>query len=313
MAARRLSGAVVALLALALGACATPQSAALIEAPGELPESAAVPGVPFFAQEDYYCGPAALATVLAWSGRSATPEELAERVYTPDRRGTLQSDILTAARREGRLAVPLGSLRDVMAELAAGRPVLVFQNLGLEWYPQWHYAVAVGYDLTRRVITLRSGREAERVTPLDTFERTWARGGHWALAVLPPNQLPANAAEGAALRAAAGLERVGRGPEAAAAYSTILVRWPGSFAALMGLGNVWFGDGDMTGAEVAFRQAIEAAPERAEAWNNLAYVLAAKGRRGDAVAAAREAVRLAPDNEAPYLETLQEVQEVSGG
>jgi hypothetical protein len=36
-------------------------------------------------------------------------------------------------------------------------------------------------------------------------------------------------------------------------------------------------------------------------------VLAAKGRREDARAAAREAVRLSPDNEAPYLETLEEV------
>ncbi len=75
----------------------------------------------------------------------------------------------------------------------------------------------------------------------------------------------------------------------------------------MGLGNVWFGDGDMAGAELAYRQAIDAGPERAEAWNNLAYVLAAKGHRKDAVAAAREAVRLSPGNEATYLETLQEV------
>jgi len=310
MSGRRFPGALLALLVLALGACTTPQTAAVIEAPGDLPAKAAVPDVPFFPQEDYYCGPAALATVLTWSGRQTAPEELAARVYTPERQGTLQNDILAAARREGRLAVPLGSLRDVMAEVAAGHPVLVFQNLALEWYPQWHYAVAVGYDLERQEITLRSGREAERVTSLDTFERTWERGDHWALVVLRPNQLPVSAEKRAVLRAAAGLERAGRGPEAAAAYSTILVRWPGSFAALMGLGNVWFGDGDMAGAELAYRQAIDAGPERAEAWNNLAYVLDAKGHRKDAVAAAREAVRLAPGNEATYLETLQEV---SGG
>ena len=310
MSARRFPGALLAALVLALGACATPQTAAVIEAPGDLPSKAAVPDVPFFPQEDNYCGPAALATVLGWSGVPAEPEQLAARVYTPERQGTLQNDILAAARREGRLAVPLGSLREVMAEIAAGRPVLVFQNLAFAWYPQWHYAVAVGYDLERREITLRSGRDAERVTALDTFERTWERGEHWALAVLRPNQLPVSANEQAVLHAAAGLERAGRGPEAAAAYSAILVRWPGSFSALMGLGNVWFGDGDMASAELAFRQAIDASPQRAEAWNNLAYVLAAKGRKDDAVAAAREAVRLSPDNQAPYLETLQEV---SGG
>ena len=63
----------------------------------------------------------------------------------------------------------------------------------------------------------------------------------------------------------------------------------------------------MAGAELAYRQAIDASPERAEAWNNLAYVLAAKGHRQDAVAAAREALRLSPENEAPYLDTLNEV------
>jgi tetratricopeptide (TPR) repeat protein len=307
---RGLPGALLAVVVLALGACATPQTAAVLDAPGDLPPKAAVPDVPFFPQEDLYCGPAALATVLAWSGDSVAPKDLVARVFTPDRRGTLQSDMLAAARREGRLAVQLGSLRDVMAEIAAGRPVLVFQNLAFGWYPQWHYAVAVGYDLERREITLRSGREAERVTPLETFERTWERGDHWALAVLRPNHLPVNADKDSVLRAAAGLERAGRRPEATAAYSAILVRWPGSFTALMGLGNVWFGDGDMASAELAFRQAIDASPQRAEAWNNLAYVLAAKGRKDDAVAAAREAVRLSPGNESPYRETLQEV---SGG
>lgn len=307
MACRRYPGAFLAVLLLVLAACTTPQTAALIEAPGELPSSAAVADVPFFPQADHYCGPAALATVLTWSGLPATPDELAGQVYTPGRQGTLRSDVVAAARRQGRLAVPIGSLRDVMAEIAAGHPVLVFQNLSLSWYPQWHYAVAVGYDLGRREITLRSGREAERVTSLDTFERTWTRGDHWALVVMQPNRLPVSADKQAVLRAAAGLERVGLGPEAAAAYSGILVRWPGSFAALMGLGNVWYGDGDMAGAELAYRQAIDASPERAEAWNNLAYVLAAKGRGQDAVAAAREALRLSPDNEAPYLDTLKEV------
>lgn len=310
MLARRFSGALSVALLLAVAACATPQTVAVIDAPGDLPSQAAVPEVPFFPQEDYYCGPAALATVLGWGGLPATPDELALQVYTPERQGTLQNDILASARREGRLAVPVGSLRDVMREIAGGHPVLVFQNLGLSWYPQWHYAVAVGYDLERREIVLRSGREAERVTALETFERTWERGDHWALVVLPPDQLPVSADQDTVLRAAAGLERAGRGPEAAAAYSAILARWPDSFAAHMGLGNVWFGDGDMTAAERAYRQAIDASPERAEAWNNLAYVLAARGRTEDAVAAAREAVRLSPGNEAPYLDTLEEV---SGG
>ena len=62
--AARLLGA---LLLLALGACAAPQTAQLVQDPGDLPPRAEAAEVPFFAQERYYCGPAALAMVLAWS------------------------------------------------------------------------------------------------------------------------------------------------------------------------------------------------------------------------------------------------------
>jgi tetratricopeptide (TPR) repeat protein len=263
--------------------------------------------VPFFPQEDNFCGPAALATVVAWTGISVQPEQIAERVYTPGRKGTLQSDILAAARREGRLAVPVTSLRDVMTEIAAGHPVLVLQNLSLRWYPQWHYAVAVAYDLQARDIMLRSGREPERVMAIDTFEHTWRRGDYWALVVLSPDDLPASADVVHVERAAVALERVGRAQEAAIAYSAILKRWPKSYTALMGLGNVGYENGDLAAAESAFRLAIAEHPERAEAWNNLAYVLATKGQQKEAVAAAERAIKLSPGNEQPYLETLQDL------
>jgi hypothetical protein len=297
--------ALVAAISLGLGACAAPQTSELTLSPGALPLEAEASNVPFFPQEENFCGPAALATVVAWAGISVDPEQIAERVYTPGRQGTLQSDILAAARREGRLVVPVVSLRDVMAEIAAGHPVLVLQNLSFSWYPQWHYAVAVAYNLESREIILRSGREHERVMPIDTFERTWQRGDHWALVVLNPDDLPASADVSHVERAAAALERIGRLEEATIAYSTILKR----YSALMGLGNVRYEDGDLAAAESAFRLAISEHPGRAEAWNNLAYVLAAKGEQREAVAAARRAIKLSPGNEQPYLETLQDLSE----
>ena len=301
--------ALVAATSLGLGACAAPHTSELTLSPGALPLEAEASNVPFFPQEENFCGPAALATVMAWAGISVDPEQIAERVYTPGRQGTLQSDILAAARREGRLVVPVVSLRDVMAEIAAGHPVLVLQNLSFSWYPQWHYAVAVAYNLESREIILRSGREPERVMPIDTFERTWQRGDHWALVVLNPDDLPASADVSHVERAAAALERIGRAEEATIAYSTILKRWPKSYSALMGLGNVRYEDGDLAAAESAFRLAISEHPGRAEAWNNLAYVLAAKGEQREAVAAAQRAIKLSPGNEQPYLETLQDLSE----
>lgn len=310
MSATCLRSIALALLILAVGGCTTPQTDALIKAPGTLPLRAKVSDVPFFPQEDFYCGPAALATVLNWSGLSTDPETVAASIYTPRRQGTLQNDILAGARRAGRLAVRVSSLRDLMGEIAAGHPVLVFQNLSFDWYPQWHYAVAVAYDLKRNHITLRSGRDAQRMITLTTFERTWQRGGDWAVVILRPDDLPENAKPDTISRAIAGLERAGRMQEAAAAYSAMLSRWPDNYAALMGLGNVQYRMGDLQSSERAFRRAIAVQPDRAEAWNNLAYVFAAVGRREEAIRAAQKAISLSNNSDGPYRDTLRDVSKI---
>lgn len=295
------------LLAVLLSACAAPQTQQLISAPGGLPPRAEIGAVPFYPQEAYYCGPAALAMVLTWSGDPVTQEELAPEVYTPGREGTLRSDVLAAARRHGRLAVQVADLRALLSELAAGHPVVVFQNLALPISPQWHFAVAFGYDLEQRQLLLHSGTEARRVADLDTFERTWARGDYWALVVLPPDRLPATADEHTTLAAAAALERVEKNAAAAEAYRAILARWPKSFAAQLGLGNALYAGGEHDDAEQAYRAAIRLRPDDPIPWNNLAYVLAALGRPTEARAAAEEAVRLAPEDATAYRDTLREL------
>jgi hypothetical protein len=303
--AARAAGALLLLGALA--ACATPETRRLLQDAGGLPPRAEVAGVPFFPQEEAYCGPAALATVLGWSGLPVTQDEVAAQVYTPAREGTLRTDIAAGARRHGRLAVPVTDLAELAAELAAGHPVLVFQNLGVGWFPVWHYAVAVGYDLEAGDIVLRSGLELRRVTSLPTFERTWARADHWALVVLPPDELPAAADELTVLRAASDLERAGRVLAAATAYATIADRWPDSLAAWIGLGNTAYASQDLAAAEHAFRSATERHPDAAAAWNNLAHVLGERGLRAEAIAAAERAVRLGGGDVATYRATLREV------
>jgi Peptidase_C39 like family/Tetratricopeptide repeat len=303
----RTAGAAGGLILWALAGCATPQTDRLLEAPTALPPRAEVSGVPFFAQDRYYCGPAALAMVLSWSGPPVTQEEIAVQVYTPGREGTLQSDMVAGARRHGRLAVPVTGLSDLTAELAAGHPVVVFQNLGFGWYPVWHYAVAIGYDLSTGDLILHSGLDARRALPLATFERTWARTDHWGLVVLPPEQLPASADVMAVLRAATALEQAGRTREAATAYAAIAERWPASLEAWIGLGNAAYAAGDLEAAENAFRTATERHPDAGAAWNNLAHVLGEKGRRRDAIAAAERAVRLGGSDAATYRATLREV------
>jgi len=306
MRGRRSSRALAAAVLLALAGCATPEVAGL-RADGDLPPRVEIAGVPFHPQQAQYCGPAALATVLGWSGLPARQDALAAAVYTPGREGTLGHDLIAAAARHGRLAVPVADLPALLREVAAGHPVLVLQNLGLDWYPQWHYAVVVAYDLAAGELVLRSGAERRRVVALDTFARTWARADGWAILVLPPEVLPASAGEEAAVQAAAGLERAGRAAEAAIAYDTLLDRWPGSLAAAIGRGNVRYAAGDLDGAATAYRAALEHHPDAAALWNNLADVLAARGERGAAVVAARRAVALGGPHADLYRQTLREV------
>ena len=180
--------------------------------------------MPFFAQDDLQCGPASLAMVLSFSGLPTRPEELVAQVYTEQRRGSLQLSIVAAARRRGRLAVRIDGLRELAAELHAGNPVLVLQNLGLGWYPVWHYAVAIGYDTESGQIVLHTGTRASRSVPMPVFERTWARSGYWGLVVTAPNRLPALEDDTRLRAAIAGLERAGKQAEAEQANAALAKR-----------------------------------------------------------------------------------------
>jgi tetratricopeptide (TPR) repeat protein len=291
-----------------IGGCASTQVGGLLEQrPEGLPAAAEIAGAPFFAQEDYQCGPAALATLLVNAGREATPEALVPQVYLPARKGALQAEMLATARRHRLVAYPLApKLEDLLREIAAGNPVVVLQNLALDWAPQWHYAVAIGYDLDAREIILRSGVTRRLVMPLYTFERTWARSGHWALLALPPERLPASANESTYLAAAAALERVA--PAAArSAYEAALERWPRSVAARIGLGNASYAMRDLTGAAAAYLRATQEHPEAADAWNNLAQALHELGSRDAALAAARRAIALGGPRQGTYRQTLEEI------
>lgn len=302
-AAGRLAGAVLLLVWLA--GCGTLSSS--LRPGADLPPQAYAE-TPFFPQEIYQCGPAALAGALGAAGVDTHPEALAPQVYLPGREGSLQLELVAAARAEGRIAYLLEpSLTDALAEVAAGHPVLVLQNLGLSWYPRWHYALLIGYDLAEQSATLHSGTRRDYVTALATFERTWARAGRWGLVVLPPEVLPATARELAYVGAAAALER--SHPAAAqTAYRTALERWPASLAAQLGLGNARYAQGDLAGAAQAFAAAVAAHPESALAHNNLAHVLGRLGRRTEALAAAHRAVELAGDDLPAARQTLEELE-----
>lgn len=293
-----------------LAACATPPHTAALRAapPPSLAASQRIGSVPFFAQDAYQCGPASLAMALAASGVPVTPEELKSQVYLPAREGSLQPEMLAAARRHGRLAVVLPPRLDaLLAEIAAGTPVIVLQNLSLPIAPVWHYAVAIGYDLAREEIVLHSGVTADQRLPLAVFERTWARSGHWAMVATAPDRLPRTPGVDALVSAAAALERV----DAAAArraYAALVERAPMLYAAWMGLGNSAYALGDPLAAAQAFARATQLQPQAADAFNNLALALLASRRIDEARSAAERAVALGGTRIDRYRETLATIE-----
>jgi hypothetical protein len=293
---------------LTVGCAGTPQTNEILATRAGPKHSVELIDVPFFPQTAYQCGPAALATVLGSAGARITPEVLASQVYLPERRGSLQFELLAATRRHGYIPYVLEPrLDDVLNEVAAGTPVLVFQNLGLSWYPKWHYAVIVGFDLSRGEIVLRSGGEARHIVSMRVFERTWERGDFWAMVSMPPGRLPRTAEETSYVLAVLSLERLQRWQDVALAYDTALSRWPDNLVARIGLGNSRYALGDMPGAEAAYRRVTRDHPDAAVAFNNLAQVLADQGRLPEAEGAARQAVRLGGPMQEQYEDTLRQI------
>lgn len=300
----------VAALALLLTACAAPQSRNLLrEKPTTLPARVELTQTPFFPQERHQCGPAALAMTLGAAGVDIEPEQIVPQVYLPERQGSLQVELLASARRNQMLAYELAPLLDdLLAEVAAGNPAIVLQNLGLSWAPRWHYAVVVGYDLAEGEILLRSGRERRQIMRMHTFEHTWARGGHWAMLTLPPGRMPATAREASYAEAAVAFEANGYNQAAHAAYAAAVARWPKNFTVRMGLGNTAYALNDLDGAVSAFRQAAVDHPDAAAAHNNLAHVLHKQGHFAAALISARQAVALQDPLADAARSTLAEIE-----
>lgn len=298
-------------IALFLCACATPpQTRGLIDDPPRIPPRVELTSVPFFPQQQYHCGPAALAAIINYEGGAVIPDQIVEQIYVPELKGSLQVEIVAAARQFDLLPVRLnGRLESLLREVAAGNPVFLLQNLGLDLYPVWHYEILVGYDLDQRQMILRSGVHRRITREFALFEKTWQRAGHWALAVVATDSIPATASAEAYLEAVIGMEQVGRISGANAAYATALRRWPDSLLAHSGLGNTAYALGEFSAAESAYRDALALDPEKAEVWNNLAYTLAQLGRHEASMEAIRRAVELDPDNE-NFRDSLNEI---SGG
>ncbi len=234
--------------------------------------------VPFFAQSEYQCGPAALATMLSADGVSVSPDELRPLVYLPARKGSFQAEMMAAARKYDRLPVRLlPQAEELISALQAGYPVLVLQNLGLATLPAWHYAVVVGYASAEDAFILRSGTDRRLLTGTQKFLKSWDLAGRWAIVLGHADHVTPMATPESWVEAAAPFESTGGIEIAESAYRAAALHWPELALPWLALANVEYAKKNLTGAERHLRQALKRSPDDAVAHNNLAQVLLEQG------------------------------------
>lgn len=261
---------------------------------------------PFYAQAEYQCGPAALATVLNTSDVNTTPEALVDQVYVPAKKGSLQVEMLAATRRAGRIPYPIEpSLSALRAELDASRPVLVLQNLGLNVLPVWHYAVVIGLDPAEDAVILRSGTERREQMPAYKFLRSWRLAKQWGIVVLHPGELPIRPDPARLLSATAMAEPMLTPDARQKAYHAALEHWPTNLNAQFGYASALYDAGKLAQSEREYRKILARHPRHAAVLNNLAEVQNARGCRTQAIATARQALSIAQTDQPALVAPIQ--------
>jgi len=240
--------------------------------------------------------------MLVYGEVIVSPEDLVPLVYVPARKGSFQFEMLSATRSYERLGYQLEpTLNAVFAEVTAGHPVLVFQYLGLSWYPRWHFAVVKGFDLGREKIILNSGTFENYEMSLTTFELTWERAEYWAMLSIEPGVMPSSAEPEAYYLALAALEETQPQANISLAYRSGLQVWPSNQDLLMGFGNLLYQQGNWIEAAASFREVIKHHSSFAPAWNNLAQILLESGDIAQARTAVLQAVALG----GPFIDTYR--------
>ena len=300
------------LFSASLSACVAPQSKQLqLERPHDLPTKAYIKNVPFYPQQQFHCGPSSLAMAMNFYGKKLTPKELAKDVFTPGRKGSFQAEMKAAVRKRGMIAYELTpELVYLLAEVSVGHPVIILQNKAVKYYPVWHYALVIGYDLNKKQIYLHSGHNKNYVVSMSVFEFTWKRSKRWAMAVLPTDTLPNDRNLINALQSAVDLEEVGQVEAANQTYQTITKRWPDSLVAVMGTANTHLTLGNPESATKFYLRALKLEPKRADIYNNLAYSLQAQSCYQSSLRSIQCAISLNPSN-TEFLDSQREISQAT--
>ena len=177
------------------GGCASYQGTATSADPSQIAREGhwlMVRGFPRVSQEkDHDCGAAALAAVLEFWGRTATPASVEATMGGRDER-LRAGDLVAHARREGlRSYVFFGEMSDIVHELERGRPVIVGLGKAVsDKKALAHYEVVVGYEPKQKRVLLLDPALGFQVDSVEGFSEEWKRSKGVTIVTFLPTPEP---------------------------------------------------------------------------------------------------------------------------
>lgn len=255
-----------------------------------------IKNVPFYPQQDFYCGPTTLSEALNFYGYSTTPEGIAPSLFIPNREGSLQLEMISAARSYGVLPYSAKSNFDTLFSLINDNvPAIVFQNVGTSWFPMWHYALVIGYDQIEQLVILHTGQTQAHKMSYKLFERVWKRGDYWVLALLEPGHSYSYLDPFIYTRAAHNMLTVGLHEKALNHLITATKVWPKKWLPYFLLGNHYLNKTNE--AAYWFSKGYKNASKNPEYLNNYGYALVQEGCIAAAKKLIHNALKIAPEDQ----------------
>ncbi len=297
---------------LLTGCQATPQAEQLRQQkPAQLAAAKTIADVPFSPQQQYYCGPTTLSEVFAFHGRRINAEEIAPKLFIPAKQGSLQLEMVSATRQYDFLPyAKTGSLTELMQLIEDDIPVIVFQNLSIQLLPQWHYAVVIGYDLSKGTITLHTGLTPNHEMSFELFEKTWARGNYWLLAPVPNGKTSSSMEPFTYIQAAYDLLQVGNVKTGLSFLEAATRQWPDQWLAYFLIANHYL-QFDSAKAVRWFEQGYHTGQYQQAYLNNFAFALAEQGCPSQARTVITTALERFP-HDSTLLETKRKIDNMTG-
>jgi predicted double-glycine peptidase len=152
---------------------------------GNVPESRhnrIIGNVPFYAQEDYQCGPASLAGVMNYWKTDIAPDDIAKEIYSKSAKGALSIDMVIYPQKKGLLAEQYsGNMKDLRKNIDSGYPLIVLVDYGFWVFQSNHFMVVAGYN--EDGVIVNSGKDKGKFMREEDFIKTWERTRFWTLLI----------------------------------------------------------------------------------------------------------------------------------